>query len=219
MVGGSFQMLFAGGDLPSLAYQAQSASGVNSTTYNFAGIAIGTADQFRRVFVIVHGLDTGIGAVAPSSVTIAGIAATSHVSTAGTFLSTSIWSALVPTGATGNIDVVFSGTQNECHIGVWAAYDLRDAAPLSTASSTATTATMSMTTEPSCIIIGGATFSASPASSTYSGGTERYEAISADANLVSSGGDTSQFLGTNPSNFVITISGSALQRSAALSWR
>jgi hypothetical protein len=93
----------------------------NLTTYTFTAASLGTAHADRYVIV-------GVASVAGfartiSSATIGGVAATlNHNQNLG--FTGRIISAAVPTGATGDVVLTFSGAMTSCAIGVWAAYNI-----------------------------------------------------------------------------------------------
>lgn len=88
----------------------------NLSAYTFAGQSLGPASAVRRIVVGVTNRDTVLN---PTSVTIGGVAATKDVGD-GSLQGASVWSAVVPTGTTGDIVVDYGGTQTTCTIGVWA---------------------------------------------------------------------------------------------------
>lgn len=108
----------------------------NQTTITINDVDFGTPHPRRRVFVGVT-VATNSG-VEPTTMTIGGVTATKHVglAPAGIFsVTVQIWSALVPTGATGT--VVFgglsAGDMDAGKIYVWAGYDLASATARDTA--------------------------------------------------------------------------------------
>lgn len=102
----------------------------NQASYTVNSLSFGTADATRRVFVAIASA-TASG-VEPSGVTIGGVAATKHVgvSAAGvTSVPCAIWSAAVPTGATGTVFwTVASGDLDGGSVYVFASYNQKVAA-------------------------------------------------------------------------------------------
>ncbi|MGE0604992.1 MAG: hypothetical protein AB7O46_14530, partial [Xanthobacteraceae bacterium] len=93
----------------------------NLSTYTFSSADLGTPASNR--YIIVGAIGVGGSASAISSVTVGGVSAALVI--AGTLQFASpieLWIASVPTGATGNIVVVFNSSESACGIGVWAAY-------------------------------------------------------------------------------------------------
>ena len=206
---------------PTLSYVTTTFSTTDQTNYSFAGTSIGAAEGTRRVFVAVHSLQGGISSVTPTSVTIGGVSATSHVTIADLNTRVSIWSALVPTGTTATIDVVFSTNQNCVHIGVWAGYKLSDSSPTGTAQDAASaTPSLSVATTGDCIIIAAGSTTGAGASgvAVFTGVTERYDTFNGDI-ITASAGDISAFAGSSPTNVTITYTGTSTRASAAVSWR
>ncbi|MDP6584476.1 MAG: hypothetical protein QF535_07450, partial [Anaerolineales bacterium] len=92
-----------------------------ASTYTFSGQSFGAAAANRQIVVVVQGAHNAGRTV--SSMTIGGISA-AQINRAGssTNYPVEIWSAAVPTGASGSIVVVWSGSSNRASIGVWAMY-------------------------------------------------------------------------------------------------
>jgi hypothetical protein len=125
-----------------LTYQTSAADDSNLTTYTFSAQAIGTAAADRYVHVFGGGSnDTS----AVSSVTIGGVTATINKTQTGTSCTTFIATALVPTGTTADIVIVWGGAQVRCGIGVWSSTGLTSATALDTAGTTTDAATMTLT--------------------------------------------------------------------------
>ena len=88
-------------------------------TFTFANLALGTAAANRTIIIGI-----GTSGHVPSSVTVGGVAATAHhtyidqpnQSAAG------IYSAVVPSGATGDVVVAFGNSAFRCAVALWAAY-------------------------------------------------------------------------------------------------
>jgi len=96
---------------------------VNKTapgSYTFSGAAIGTASADRQVIVAVS-LTNFPSAGTISGVTIGGVTAAFIARAEISTVLTEIWSAEVPTGATGDVVVSFATSNaTQCGIGVWA---------------------------------------------------------------------------------------------------
>lgn len=95
----------------------------NVTTYNFAGVNIGTAAADRYVFVaVVHSSSAGTARTI-SSATIGGISATIVANQAGVAhaqgLGAAVIWAAVPTGTTATISITLSGGGGSCNIATY----------------------------------------------------------------------------------------------------
>ena len=99
----------------------------------FSGKSLGVAAADRVVVVGVSGWATNF---AVSSLTIGGVSAAAVVSLANGFDIVEMWSAVVPTGTTGDVVVTFAGGQDACGIDVLAMYNANGAAAYATASDT-----------------------------------------------------------------------------------
>jgi len=93
-------------------------------------VDIGSSAYNRRVYVLV-----GSRSYNATSVTIAGVSATNHVSASSNEFGfrVTIFSAAIPTGNTATIDVAFSSSVSYAHIGVYSVYGAL-ATPLDTSS-------------------------------------------------------------------------------------
>jgi hypothetical protein len=90
------------------------------TAYTFPGCDFGP-EHPNRVVAIAASMVSGSGRTI-SSVTIGGIAATLAVTSASGTNANEIWYAVVPTGATGDVIVTWSGSCTACGIQVWSCY-------------------------------------------------------------------------------------------------
>lgn len=114
------------------------------TTYTFSAQAFGAEAADRKIIVGIsnRGLNFGI-----TSVTIGGVAATSVVqSPAGAATDkASIFIADVPTGATGDVVIVFGGGMTRVGIGVWRMVGASTSTPTDTGTSATDPATTTLT--------------------------------------------------------------------------
>lgn len=102
------------------AFIAATASTTDTGAYTFAGQSLGTEAADRKIVVcVVAGAAAG---VTLTSVTVAGVTAAISISEVTGNRAAAICAADVPTGASGDIVVVWSGTQNRCAIGVYAMF-------------------------------------------------------------------------------------------------
>lgn len=118
-------------------------SGSDTNTFTFSGVSFGTATADRLVIVGVGMTATSLATI--SSVTIGGVTATSIVekphNAGGVYVHSGIFIAAVPTGATGDIVVTWSGTVLRCGFVAWEAHNLTSATPFDSDSSSASPAT------------------------------------------------------------------------------
>jgi len=115
----------------SVSFEASVVTGTNATDYSgtFDGIAIGTAAANRRVAVGVGGARGGSGHHTVSSMTIGGVSAAADlVRSSGNLCVGEIWSAIVPTGTTADIDIILNASMANLGIGVWAIYSAASSA-------------------------------------------------------------------------------------------
>lgn len=119
----TFGCLGTGGNAVVLAFQANTVDGSNLTTYTFASAALGTAAANRKIVVGITATG-GTGNTTVSSCTVNGVSGTlvkaSAIAAGGE--ECELWQAEVPSGTTGNIVVVHSGSKGSCAIGVYALY-------------------------------------------------------------------------------------------------
>ena len=93
----------------SLGFLQGALDSVFRTTYTFSAQNLGVASADRRIVVCVRGWADNSTTV--SSATIGGVAATIHINQGMNFGSAAIFSAIVPTGATGDIVITWGGVQ------------------------------------------------------------------------------------------------------------
>ena len=116
---------FSGSNKATVSFAGDTFDATDLTTYTFSGHALGTAAGNRKVVVGV----TGSGSARTvASVTVGGISATLVKAEIDTDAASELWQADVPTGTTGDVVVVWSGSNSSCGIGVWAVYAAKSAA-------------------------------------------------------------------------------------------
>jgi hypothetical protein len=97
-----------------------SADDTDLTTYSFASQAFGAEAVDRVIILTIHARSTG--SITISSVTISGVSATARAtainSGSGSDIA-AIYTAALPTGTIGTVEVVFSGGAVRCGIGVY----------------------------------------------------------------------------------------------------
>jgi len=133
----------------SLSFNAQYEDTSDASTYTFSSSNLGTVASGRRVGVIA--IASGNAGDA-TSVTINGVSGTVRGAVTSGDSMISIWDALVPSGATGDIVVVWPNSQARCSIGVYAFYN---AAFTSSASSSADPGSAALTIPANGGAIGG----------------------------------------------------------------
>lgn len=99
---------------PSLSFLQGSMSGSDLTTYTFAAQNLGAADPRRWIIVPVGGVTNAARSI--SSVKVLGVSATKLVQAEGStvYRHNSIWAAYVPTGTTGDIEIVWNNSLLRC---------------------------------------------------------------------------------------------------------
>lgn len=100
------------------------------TVYTFSGVSLGGTNPTRLIIVVVHAEIGGGGDV--TGVDVAGVAATRRVFSDGLAKLVEIWTAEVPAGLTGDVEVTFDTAAVRAAIGVYAAYNLNSSIPTDT---------------------------------------------------------------------------------------
>ncbi len=181
---------------------------INLATQTVNGLSFGDPHPRRRVFVGIA-VTTATG-VEPNVMTIGGIAATKHVGLApgGSPSATSqIWSALVPTGATGTVQ--FSVPSSDIDGGsvyVWAGYDLGSSAPTATTTVSnvgAASSDMSLDVTPGGFVIAVAVVSNTFVQS-FSFSSLSRDSFDNVPNLQSAAGHVSKSVGGSPFSIIAT---------------
>ena len=104
--------------LSGASYLTYSDSSTGTTTRTFAGLSLGTAASNRSIIVVTHSRYRY-----PTDVTIGGVTATCHAAFQDNYAHTAVWSAAVPTGATGDVVVTYAiGSPETAAVALWAAY-------------------------------------------------------------------------------------------------
>ncbi len=125
--------------------EASTLNPANSTTPSFSSMNFGTANSQRRIFVAGSGYYYSTKGVL-SSITIGGQSATIHVQQNGGGALCFIASAIVGSGASGNINMTFSQSVAFISVGLYSATNY-GSSPYATASatgSTSSTATLNL---------------------------------------------------------------------------
>lgn len=144
------------------------ASASDLTVYTFAGQALGSAASDRRILVLVG---TSGNTRTVSTLTIGGVSATQiHQVTNGN-ATVEAWSAIVPTGTTGDLVVTWSGITSRCVFSLYPLYDGRGSA-YDTGDSVADPFTDTINVPAHGACFGLAVDDANPVTHTWSGLTE-----------------------------------------------
>ncbi len=194
-----------------LTYLQETNDASNLTTYTFAAQNLGTASADRYIRVAIKARSSDGGARTLSSVTIGGVGATINVQAHTSGDSTAIAGASIPTGATGDIVVTWSGGMGDCNIGVWASTGDVSATATDSGSSTATPQTYSID-----VVAGGYVIAVGSTSvggtCTWTNVTEKWDEVDGGGNNWSGASD--EFL-TTQTNTAITATWTAYGRSVA----
>lgn len=157
-----------------------------ASSYTWSAASIGAAATGRLVVVCVAGNNVAFGV---SSATIGGVAATVVSVQQGQYMGSAILTAVVPTGTTANVAVTFTGGIGTGFIGIWnitglassTAHDFYNTTGGVNGTYTATLDVPAL----GVAVAFGAGFSGG-ASSTWTGGTERFDYDNASVNYTGS---------------------------------
>lgn len=171
------------GRAPPAEISFEAAAAINSTltVYTFVGVNIGAAHPSRRVIVAAEVPGPFGGTI--TSVTINGVATTSHVqASAGTGIANDtivdISSLKVPSGTTATIVVTVSGASSACEIGVHRLINESMAAPYATMSDNALAGAVlsgTINIPDRGVLVAGALFLSATAGNSWTGVTEDYD--------------------------------------------
>lgn len=220
-IGPSFNpMLPLRAAVPSISYQTEASNATGGSTYTFTNQAIGTADPTRCIIVGVMGKANAASSTSVSSATAGQIALIPAIDfsegTAGTGYVGFI-RGRVPQGTTANITVNFSALMSRAAVGIWAAYNLTNCGPATTAQSSASPGVVSLNTRLGDIITAVA-FNNTGSSMAWAGVTERFD----DAGFGGNGGgaDTITTVPTESHTTTVTYTGGpTLQAAVSALWR
>ncbi len=108
-----------GAAIPEISFLQSNSEDFDRTTFTFSGESLGVAAADRYIIVGICGRDFG-GTASFSSVTIGGVTADQRVVVTNSQGISAIYTALVPTGTTGDV-VVTSASANwtSCSIHLW----------------------------------------------------------------------------------------------------
>jgi len=174
--------------MATITYLQLAKSSTDLSTYTFSSQNIGTAGADRYVICAISSRSVS-GDQTISSVTIGGVSATLNAQLTNSGNTLGIATALVPTGTTGDVVVVFSSTMTNCDIALYNATGLSSATALDTGTSTANNGTT-----PLDIIAGGVAVALAKnddgsQAATWTGLTEAYDEQDANTNDISGASD------------------------------
>lgn len=179
-----------------------SGNAANQTTYNFTTINFGTAAGGRFLVIAITGRDEAGGGNSIVSVTIGGVTATIAVQQATNGNVSGIAIAAVPTGTSGNVDIVFSSNMGNCDFGLWSTAGVSSATATDFGSSTANPGTFDLDIAAGGIAFGLSSEDVESANmNTWSNLTEDWDSQQSSSNNFS--GASAEFA-TTQTNLTIT---------------
>jgi hypothetical protein len=188
------------------------------TTYTYTAVPFGSARSDRIIVVSIVASNSASRSV--SSVTIGGVSATlvSSSNSAAGLIFTATYYAVVPTGTSGTVSVVFSGATRDVGVGVYSIVDASSSTPLSGgtySNSSSNSGSITLSTSADAVIIGGVIVGTAVTAFTWSGVSSDFQsfAITRGRGFASGTANTSSTTVSVNSN-----STSALYITAA-SWR
>lgn len=184
-----------------LSFLQTAQDGTNLTTYTFATQNLGTAASDRYIIVAISGREVGGGSATVSSCTIGGVTATINKQAEANGDQLAMCVANVPTGATGDIVVVWSTGMTDCFIAAYRATSLASTTATDTGSSTAAAPTYDID-----VVAGGFAIAISKdrsgaATATWTNLTEDYDSKDGSGNDIS--GSSKEFA-TTQTNLTVT---------------
>jgi len=160
-----------------------SGDATNQTTYNFTSINFGTAAADRYLVIAATGRDEVGGGNSFVSITIGGVAAAIAVQQATSGNNSAIAIAAVPTGTSGNVDIVFSSNMGNCDFGLWSTSGVGSTTPTNFGSSTANPGTFDLDIDANGVAFGlTSTDIESATVNTWAGLTEDWDAQQSSLN-------------------------------------
>lgn len=183
-----------------ISFLDESSDETDLTTYTFASMNFGVAAAGRYIIVEVIGWAGAARTV--TSVTVGGVAATLVKTQANGNARMSMYVALVPTGTTGSVVVVFSGAMVRAGVALWRAININPVAE-ATGGSTAAPMTADLAVSAGSVQVGCAWTFTNGATATWSGTNGMTE----DFDTPFSGSSLSEFTGasrTSPAAVTVT---------------
>lgn len=170
-----------------LSFLQLATDGTNLTTYTFASQNLGTAASDRYIVVAITGRQSGGGSSSVSSVTIGGVSATISVQSDNNGDQVAIAIAAVPTGTTGNIDIVWSAAMTDCSVAAYRVTRVTTTTATSTGSSTATPPSANVNVVAGGVVIAVSKNRTGGTSATWGNVTEDFDTLDATGNDISGG--------------------------------
>jgi hypothetical protein len=215
-----------GGSVPIFSgdygYQTSATDGTEASSYSFASQAFGPAAADRLVIVGIAYTDAS-GNPDISSVTIGGVSATKHTnarpdSSTSKFCGSAIYSASVPTGATGTIVVTPNQTITNCSISVYSVIGLNSTSDIyssSTNSASQDDPSNTATVQLDGILVASSVRNDSADSVTWTNATEDHDSSGDDA------WSSAHVDGTSDGTLAVTATwtGSSATALSVVAWR
>lgn len=188
------------------------------TTYTFSGRALGTAAANRKIIVGILNEDQNNLSTTPTSVTVAGVAASLVVFTTQSGAVPSgahIYQADVPAGTTGDIEIVWSDSRLGNTIGLWAVYGA-SASAHDTDTSTASPPSVTLTIPAGGVAVGVVYTAGGTATYTWTNLTENFDATHEGTGTAS--GASAAFASGQNATITVTPSSATTFAAAFASW-
>lgn len=160
-------------------------SSTDLTTYTFSAQSVGTAAADRYIICGVSGRSSDGGARTISSVTIGGVTATLNVQMVNSGNVQGIACALVPTGTTADVVVVFSSTMTNADIALYSTSGLTSTSANDTGTSTANVGTYALNVAAGGVAVALMKSDDETSVATWAGLTETYDEADANSNDIS----------------------------------
>jgi hypothetical protein len=201
-----------------LEYRTVVSTTTDASSYTFSGVDIGTASADRLVIVIVHTV-TGVGGnINITGVTIAGVSATQRVINAAAAIRMAIYTALVSSGATGNIVVTTDVTAGSMAVSTYTLKTYNSSTPESTLATSGTpTPTGNLTFGSGGAVVAGSTSGNAATTTSWSSPlTENYDVEVEDRPR---SGASASNLSAQTLTVSATANPSAITQMVAAAWR
>lgn len=173
-----------------LSFAAHVEDATDQTVYSggvWNGVALGMEKGNRKIVLGIVGRNSIARTI--SSVTVGGFslaAAATQTGDTGNDVA-ALWIGDVPSGATGNIIITWSGSMQRCGAGVWAMYGAASSTPADTKGGSTQTTNVSLTVPARGVGI-GVSLGVGGTSATWTNMTEEYD-ISVETTVIHSGAD------------------------------
>lgn len=165
-----------------ITFLQSAGDGTDLSTYTFSTQNLGSASSDRKIICTVNGRSSDGGARTITSVTIGGVAATEVRDDTSNGNVCGIFIASVPTGATGDVEVVFSNTMGDCNIHLYHTTGVGSNTANDSGTSTANPLTYDLDIEAGGIAVAIASSDDGAATATWAGLTEDFDDATALGN-------------------------------------